>query len=108
MATKIRISPNHPVGLKLTTEERELPVDLPSMYEGFKDHTQVSGISTRKGKPPISDQGNTRGSRRCMTGLGDTAVRSELAKPPRITSKTASGCRTCGIRCSKCQGPVES
>ena len=38
MANKIKIFPNHPVGLKLTAEERELLLDLPSMDEELKDH----------------------------------------------------------------------
>ena len=45
MANKIRISPNHPVGLKLTAEERELLLDLPSMDEELKDHIRQTSTS---------------------------------------------------------------
>ena len=45
MANKIKISPNHPVGLKLTAEERELLLDLPSMNEKLKDHISQASIS---------------------------------------------------------------
>jgi len=45
MANKIRISPNHPVGLKLTAEERELLLDLPSMDKELKDYIRQTSIS---------------------------------------------------------------
>ncbi len=45
MANKIRISRNHPVGLKLTAEERELLLGLPSMDEELKDHIRQTSTS---------------------------------------------------------------